>query len=165
MMDEQFDPMNEQPNEGLTTRDIVSASRRKDVGPDTRQTDAGRPDSSRPARSAAPSARRDREAAEEQRGRADTSPMPPMPLLSDAETDAFEARWDAIQTAFVDEPRQVVEQADSLVAEVMRQLAETFAQERASLERQWARGGNVSTEDLRIALQRYRSFFQRLLSA
>lgn len=85
-------------------------------------------------------------------------------LPSDA-TGAFQARWDAIQTAFVDEPRQVVEQADSLVAELMQQLAETFAQERARLESQWDQTGNVSTEDLRLALQRYRSFFQRLLSA
>lgn len=88
-----------------------------------------------------------------------------MRLLANDAADALQARWDAIQTAFVDEPRQVVEQADGLVAEVMRQLAETFARERTSLERQWDRGGDVSTEDLRLTLQRYRSFFQRLLSA
>jgi hypothetical protein len=50
------------------------------------------------------------------------------------------------------------------VAQVMKRLAEVFAEERSSLERQWDRGDDVSTEDLRIALQRYRSFFQRLLS-
>jgi len=88
----------------------------------------------------------------------------PAPLLSTEATGAYQARWDAIQTAFVDEPRRVVEQADGLVAEVMQQLAETFARERASLERHWDQGGDVSTEDLRLALQRYRSFFQRLLS-
>ena len=64
---------------------------------------------------------------------------------------------------FVDEPRAAVERADSLVAEVMKQLAEGFARERSTLEHQWDRGDNVTTEDLRVALQRYRSFFDRLL--
>jgi hypothetical protein len=84
-----------------------------------------------------------------------------------AEQDAanLRRRWSDIQTAFVDEPRRSVEQADSLVAEVMKRLAEGFANERGSLERQWDRGDNVTTEDLRVALQRYRSFFDRLLSA
>jgi hypothetical protein len=63
----------------------------------------------------------------------------------------------------VDEPRRTVEQADELVAEVMKRLAEGFAAERERLEQQWGRGEDVSTEDLRLALQRYRSFFQRLL--
>jgi hypothetical protein len=88
----------------------------------------------------------------------------PTSLLGADETPAFRSRWDAIQTGFVDEPRGAVEQADSLVAEVMKRLAETFANERAKLEEQWSRGDDVSTEDLRIALQRYRSFFDRLLS-
>jgi len=65
----------------------------------------------------------------------------------------------------VDEPRRAVQQADSLVAEVMKRLAESFAKERGALESQWDRGDNVTTEDLRLALQRYRSFFDRLLKA
>jgi hypothetical protein len=65
----------------------------------------------------------------------------------------------------VDEPRRVVEQADGLVGEVMQRIAETMVQERKGLEGQWATGDSVSTEDLRVALQHYRSFFQRLLSA
>ena len=85
-----------------------------------------------------------------------------MPRDENAE---FQRRWEKIQTGFVDEPRQTVEQADELVAHVMRRLAEGFAAERESLEQQWGRGEDVSTEDLRIALQRYRGFFQRLLSA
>jgi len=85
-------------------------------------------------------------------------------LLSSEEIPTFRSRWDAIQTGFVDEPRHSVEQADTLVAEVMKRLAETFADERAKLEQQWSQGDNVSTEDLRIALQRYRSFFDRLLT-
>ena len=73
-------------------------------------------------------------------------------------------RWDNIQTGFVDEPRRAVEQADSLVAVVMQCLAATFSVERKKLEGQWGQGDNVPTEDLRIALHRYRSFFGRLLS-
>jgi hypothetical protein len=86
------------------------------------------------------------------------------PLFSAEEAKDFRARWDAIQVNFVDEPRQVVEQADSLVAATMKRLAEMFAAERTKLEGQWDRGDNVSTEELRLALRRYRSFFGRLLS-
>jgi hypothetical protein len=87
-----------------------------------------------------------------------------VPLFSAEEAKDFRGRWDAIQVNFVDEPRQVVEQADGLVAVAMKRLAEMFAAERARLESQWDRGENVSTEDLRLALQRYRSFFGRILS-
>jgi hypothetical protein len=86
------------------------------------------------------------------------------PLFSPEEAKDFRARWDAIQVGFVDEPRQAVQQADSLVAGAMKRLAEMFAAERAKLEGQWDRGDDVSTEDLRLALRRYRSFFGRLLS-
>jgi hypothetical protein len=86
------------------------------------------------------------------------------PLFSTDETQTFQSRWDDIQTGFVDEPRTAVEQADSLVAEAMKRLAEMFANERAELEQQWDRGDDISTEDLRVALQRYRSFFARLLA-
>ena len=86
------------------------------------------------------------------------------PLLSPDEAKDLRARWDAIQGAFVDEPRKAVEQADNLVAAEMKRLAEMFAEERAKLEGQWDRGDNVSTEELRLALRRYRSFFNRLLS-
>jgi hypothetical protein len=87
------------------------------------------------------------------------------PLFAGEETERFRGRWTEIQAAFVDEPRRAVEDADALVAELMKRLAETFAQERSNLESQWDRGDDVSTEDLRLALQRYRSFFDRLLSA
>ena len=86
------------------------------------------------------------------------------PLFSQEEAKDFRTRWDAIQAGFVDEPRQAVQQADSLVAGAMKRLAEMFAAERAKLEGQWDRGDDVSTEDLRLALRRYRSFFGRLLS-
>jgi hypothetical protein len=88
----------------------------------------------------------------------------PNPLFPDDELHNFRARWDQVQTSFVDEPRQAVEQADSLVANVVKRIAEQFSAERATLEQQWAQGDNVSTEDLRQALRRYRSFFDRLLT-
>jgi hypothetical protein len=86
------------------------------------------------------------------------------PLFLSGEAKDLRARWDAIQVGFVDEPRRSVEQADNLVAGTMKRLAEIFAQERCNLEGQWDQGENVSTEDLRLALRRYRSFFSRLLS-
>jgi hypothetical protein len=88
----------------------------------------------------------------------------PTPLFPENESTNFRNRWTEIQAAFVDEPRSAVEQADSLVADVIKRLASGFADERSKLEGQWGRGDNVSTEDLRIALQRYRAFFDRLLS-
>jgi hypothetical protein len=97
------------------------------------------------------------------------SDSPPAPengsaLFDNRETEDFRAHWNRIQTQFVDEPRRSVELADELVAQTMKRLAEIFAQERENLEREWDRGDQVSTEDLRIALQRYRSFFDRLLT-
>ena len=88
---------------------------------------------------------------------------PPIPLFSVTQMGEFRSQWSAIQTGFVDEPRRTVEDADKLVAALMQRLAEGFANERSGLEKQWDRGDNVSTEDLRLALQRYRSFFDRLL--
>lgn len=97
----------------------------------------------------------------------DTSSAGPrdQPLLAFDDLDHFRQRWDETQTSFVDEPRAAVARADELVAEVMQRLADTFARERAQLEGQWDRGDEVSTEELRVALQRYRSFFDRLLRA
>ena len=80
------------------------------------------------------------------------------------EAGGFRSRWEAIQTGFVDEPRTAVEQADALVAQVVTRLAEIYSDERDRLDSQWDKGDNISTEDLRIALKRYRSFFDRLLS-
>jgi hypothetical protein len=86
-------------------------------------------------------------------------------LLPDDEESDFRARWEQIQTRFVDDPRQAVEDADALVAGVMQRIADGFAQARDGLEGQWSRGEDVGTEELRVALQRYRAFFRRLLSA
>jgi len=87
------------------------------------------------------------------------------PLLPSAEGESFTSRWREIQTSFVDEPRTSVEQADALVAQLMQRLASSFSEERERLEAQWDSGDDVSTEELRVALTRYRSFFDRLLSA
>ena len=83
-------------------------------------------------------------------------------LLDRSDAERFRDRWQSIQGTFVDEPKQSVEQADALVTEVIQRLTETFQQERQSLESQLD-SDNVSTEDRRVALQRYRSFFERLL--
>jgi len=98
------------------------------------------------------------------RNRTDNTTGSAAPLFTTDEAQTFHARWNEVQASFVDEPRKAVEQADTLVATTMKRLAEVFAEERTNLEHQWDRGDNVSTEDLRVALQRYRSFFQRLLS-
>lgn len=86
-----------------------------------------------------------------------------MRLLPDDVVEDLRPRWADIQASFVDEPRRAVEQADSLVADAIRRLAEGFAQARSDLEREWDRGDDVSTEDLRLAFRRYRTFFDRLL--
>ncbi len=85
------------------------------------------------------------------------------PLLPDADAGEFERRWQDLQVGFVDEPQRCVQEADGLVAELMQRLADGFASERKDLEAHWAGGGEPSTEELRVALQRYRSFFNRLL--
>ena len=85
-------------------------------------------------------------------------------LLPQQQCDEFRSRWTAIQTSFIDEPRRAVKDADALVLAATKHLSDAFTQQRSQLEKQWSRGDEVSTEDLRIALQQYRSFFSRLLS-
>jgi len=85
------------------------------------------------------------------------------PLFPGSEADGFRTRWHDIQGTFVDDPRQAVQKADELVVSATKRLAESFADERRKLEAVWAKGNDVSTEDLRQALRRYRSFFDRLL--
>jgi hypothetical protein len=115
-------------------------------------TDTDLTSSAAPAAQAAPDA-----------GTADTATKAGHLLVAD-DAEAFRARWTDVQHGFVDAPRQAVEQADGLVAELMQHLAKTFADERGRLEGQWDQGDDVSTEDLRTAFQRYRSFFDRLLT-
>jgi len=87
------------------------------------------------------------------------------PLLDNDDLQSYRERWHAIQVSFVDEPRSSVEHADALVGELLRRLVDSFAEKRVALEGQWEQGNDVSTEDLRVALRRYRSFFDRLLEA
>ena len=89
---------------------------------------------------------------------------PSTALFSADEAQGFRTRWDAVQTEFVDEPRKSVQEADNLVESVIQRLSQIFTDERGKLETQWEKGDDASTEDLRLALQRYRSFFTRLLS-
>lgn len=84
-------------------------------------------------------------------------------LLNREESDGFRLRWNEIQAKFVDEPRTAVQQADGLVSDVANQITQMFAREHAKLELQWKQGSDVSTEELRLALQQYRSFFKRLV--
>lgn len=89
----------------------------------------------------------------------------PAQLLEGDEMQSMRAQWKDIQAEFVDEPRKAVQDADALVADLMQRLAQMFAGERDQLESRWAGGDEVSTEDLRDGLRRYRSFFERLLAA
>jgi hypothetical protein len=86
------------------------------------------------------------------------------PLFAPDDAQGFRSRWERIQIGFVDEPRKAVQQADELVAQTMKRLVEVFAAEGQKLEEEWGKNDDVSTEDLRVALRRYRSFFDRLLS-
>jgi hypothetical protein len=85
-------------------------------------------------------------------------------LIPARQLDELRARWTTIQSSFVDEPRRAVEEADKLVASAVKQIEDLFAAERANLEKQWSRGDEVSTEDLRVALKHYRDFFDRVLT-
>lgn len=88
----------------------------------------------------------------------------PTPLFSTADVGDLRTRWGSVQAGFVDEPRWAVKEADKLVATVVDRLTASFSNERSVLEKQWDRGEDVSTEELRLALQRYRTFFDRLLN-
>jgi|1185.fasta_scaffold477693_1 hypothetical protein len=85
-------------------------------------------------------------------------------LFGDAERDGLRMRWNDVQAGFVDDPRDCVQKADGLVSDVVRQLIDGFTEARSRLEQQWSRGEQASTEDLRVALKRYREFFDRLLA-
>jgi len=141
-----------QRDESLSTRDLASTPTDDDTDRATDQREE--PESREGAVATAPVEEGRRDAADD-----DAALLP-----ADQGTE-FQGRWEAIQVTFVDDPRDAVENADALVAELMQRLADGFAQERERLEGQWSRGEDVSTEDLRVVLQRYRSFFRRLLSA
>jgi len=94
-----------------------------------------------------------------------TAPEDRVALFSEDDSSDFEHRWTDVQTQFVDDPRDAVESADELVAEVMQTLATRFAEQKQALERGWHDEGEIDTEELRLAMRQYRSFFHRLLAA
>ena len=155
--------------EHLTTADLAG---RRDAQ-NTTQHDLGEENPSRPklVRSETATAVSSERLAESNRGSASSTAAQGVhedasaPLFTESDIGDLRSRWSNVQTGFVDEPRRAVEEADKLVATVMQRLAEGFANERATLEKAWDRGDNVSTEDLRVAFRRYRSFFDRLLKA
>ncbi len=133
-------------NRRLTTKDMATADDRQRVIPVEDKT-PGHEEKFRAAKSTPPSNGEELSA-----------------LLSAKEEEDFRSRWNIIQTGFVDEPRRAVEEADELVAQIMQRLAESFSNQKSNLETQWEHSEQVSTEDLRMALRRYRSFFDRFLS-
>jgi hypothetical protein len=102
---------------------------------------------------------------QQQTERADAREDQDQALFGDDELTGFRGRWDEIQAGFVDEPRQAVEQADALVSDLVERITAGFSEARSGLESQWSQGEEASTEDLRVALTRYRAFFNRLLTA
>jgi hypothetical protein len=96
--------------------------------------------------------------------RSSTRPSSETSLFDGTGLEEFRGRWDSVQAGFVDDPKRCVEQADGLVSAVVEKLSNGFAEARSRLEQQWSRGEDASTEDLRVALKRYREFFDRLLA-
>ncbi len=132
------------PQRNLTTADLAAAAENQP------QADAGRPlPSQAPMPRSGANAPKDDELA---------------PLFSNDLANEFRSRWEAVQSSFVDDPREAVRQGDELVAQVMKSLAESFATERKRLESQLRDRDAASTESLRVAFRRYHSFFERLLA-
>ena len=94
----------------------------------------------------------------------DDSTQTTEPLVGD-DVEQLRERWQSIQARFVDDPQEAVQQADALVTDVIERLTRTFEETKDSLETQLGEAEDVSTEDLRVGLQRYRTFFERLLAA
>ena len=144
--------------EELTTADLARSANRTDQPPETEFQDEAESTPKMPVRS-------DRSVTDiSERAAKAPAPADATPLFPEDQLRDLQSKWNNIQTGFVDEPRTAVQDADGLVASTMQQLAEAFSRERAKLEQQWGRGDSVSTEDLRVAFQRYRSFFRRMLS-
>jgi hypothetical protein len=151
----------------LTTADLAGRAENKGRTTPESQTDQERTGPTL-VKTEPPSQGESKKTVESEHGEISSAAIPGAnwaPLFAESEVTELRARWSAVQSDFVDEPRRTVEEADKLVATVMQRLADGFAGERSNLEKQWGRGDNVSTEDLRVALQRYRSFFDRLLRA
>ena len=135
----------------LTTADLAAAGRQPATPPEVEEREARNRD----------------ERVAEREAKAAAAPAPSEkldPLFAPEMAHDYRARWAAVQSSFVDDPRKAARQGDELVAQVMQSLAESFAGERDKLEGQLGQTGEASTEILRVSLRRYRSFFERLLS-
>ena len=139
--------MNREPRESLSTADLAGVAEERHEHHPTQET-------KREAREARAEARTPDQAADEKLA----------PLFTPEAANEFRTRWDQVQFSFVDDPKRAVREGDELVAQVMRSLAQSFSQERTRLEHDLGHTDAGSTENLRMALRRYRSFFQRLLS-
>jgi hypothetical protein len=128
------------------------------AGPSTTPTDSAAEQAEAPAARAEPSSERT------DASNSVTESSTERSLFADDELAGLRARWDNVQAGFVDDPRACVQKADGLVSDVVDKLTTGFSEARSRLEEQWARGEDASTEDLRVALKRYREFFQRLLA-
>lgn len=158
-MQEQYDFQHEQspqPTDGPTLSDSIASP---DGAQSATSTTSDRPNAGRDAER-----RPDMTSTAATRQVGGNDYKSPVSLVPPNMAREFMARWEELQTAFVDEPHRVVEQADSLVTEVMQRIADSLARERKSLEHQWASNDQMSTEELRLTLQHYRSLLQRLLS-
>jgi hypothetical protein len=117
-----------------------------------------------PTNDPSPAPREETHAVEQPRAAEAAQPSTGESLFASDDLTGLRSRWDDVQAGFVDDPRMCVQTADGLVSDVVQQLTDGFSQARSRLEEQWARGEDVSTEDLRVALKRYRDFFDRLLA-
>ncbi|MFG2551176.1 hypothetical protein [Streptomyces sp. NPDC048581] len=144
---------------GLSTEDIAQPSRDRDLGESTE----ARPEAPAFPGEATATAAGDEAAAPAEKTATPAEEEQPQ-LLTTEDEESFRERWQAIQNEFVDDPREAVHKADTLVADVMQTLAATFSDHKKNLEEQWTMGEKVDTEDLRMALRQYRSFFNRLLT-
>jgi hypothetical protein len=163
------------PTESTTSADQSSTAA---TDPDRAATDPGRhaqaegsiADQTEPAQLSSPPAPESATTASESSGGLGSAPQvgpessKGTALFADADLEELRSRWDDVQAGFVDDPRDCVQKADGLVSAVVKQLTSGFTEARSRLEQQWSRGEEASTEDLRVALKRYREFFDRLLA-
>jgi hypothetical protein len=149
----------EQEEKSLSTADFVAATETPAPDRHADNTSQDAPSDAMIARGE-PSEPRNAREASEPRDQAESLAA----LFTPDVAEDFQSRWDAVQIGFVDDPKEAVRQADELVAQVMKSLAESFAAERARFDSQLDESDSGSTENMRVALRRYRSFFQRLLS-
>lgn len=138
----------------MEDRERREAEMRQEIRPEAQEAETDRPEMNAESRSDAPSYEPD---VSEHDRRAS--------LLDEGDAEQLRGRWERLQATFVDDPQEAVAEADSLVDEVIRRTTDRLASHRRMLEEQWARGDQATTEDLRQALQRYRSFFHRMLAS